>query len=167
MNRWYLKTAPLALVLLQVACTQAPPPPPADTRAADEKAIKDVEAQWLKDIQAKDVEKSIAHYTDDASFLLTDLPIQTGKDAIRATYKQMMADPNLAVDFASTKVEVAKSGDFGYSQGTYTMTTTDAKTKKPMTEKGKYVTFFKKQADGSWQAVQDILNGDAPPTPAK
>jgi uncharacterized protein (TIGR02246 family) len=167
MNRWSLTIAPLALLLSQAACTQAPPPAPPDTRAADEKAIKDVEGQWLKDIQAKDVEKSISHYTDDASFLLPDLPIQTGKDAIRATYKQMMADPNLAVDFASTKVEASKSGDFGYSQGTYTMTTTDAKTKKPMTEKGKYVTFFKKQADGSWQAVQDILNADGPATPAK
>ena len=166
MNRWYLKTAPLLLVLFQLACTQAPPAAP-DTRAADEKAIKDVETAWLKDIQAKDVEKSISHYTDDASFLLPDMPIQTGKDAVRATYKALMADPNLAVDFSSTKVEVSKSGDFGYTQGVYTMTTTDAKTKKPMTEKGKYVTFFKKQADGSWQAVEDILNGDAAATPAK
>lgn len=166
MNRRYVTFAPLALVLLQSACTQVPPPAP-DMRATDEKAIKDVEAAWLKDIQAKDVEKSIAHYTDDASFLLTDMPIQTGKDAIRATYKAMMSDPNLAVDFSSTKVEVSKSGDVGYSQGVYTMTTTDPKTKKPMTEKGKYVTVFKKQADGSWQAVEDILNGDAAPTMAK
>jgi uncharacterized protein (TIGR02246 family) len=166
MNRWYLKTAPLLLVLSQLACTQAPPAAP-DTRAADEKAIKDVETAWLKDIQAKDVEKSVSHYTDDSSFLLPDMPIQTGKDAVRATYKALMADPNLAVDFSSTKVEVAKSGDFGYTQGVYTMTTTDAKTKKPMTERVKYLTFFKKQADGSWQAVEDMLNGDAPATPAK
>jgi uncharacterized protein (TIGR02246 family) len=166
MNRWYLTIAPLALVLLLAGCDQAPPPAP-DTRASDEKAIRDGEAQWLKDIQAKDVEKAISHYADDASWLLTDMPIQTGKDAIRATYKAMLADPNMAVDFSASKVEVSKGSDIAYSQGVYTMTMTDAKTKKPATEKGKYVTVYKKQADGSWKAIEDMLNGDAPAAPAK
>ena len=31
-----------------------------------------------------------------------------------------------------------------------------------LTEKGKYATVFKKQADGSWRAVADINNADAP-----
>jgi ketosteroid isomerase-like protein len=64
-------------------------------------------------------------------------------------------------------VDVAKSGDLGYSQGAYTMTFTDPKTKKVLTERGKYVTVFKKQADGSWKAVADIDNEDAPPSPTK
>lgn len=92
MNRWYFAIATLALVIFEAACSSAPPPAP-DTRAADEKAIQAVEAAWLQDIVSKDLEKSISHYTDDASFLLADMPIQTGKDAIRATYKQMLAGP--------------------------------------------------------------------------
>ena len=39
---------------------------------------------------------------------------------------------------------------------------TNPKTKKPVTDKGKYVTVYKKQADGSWKAVADILNSDMP-----
>ena len=67
----------------------------------------------------------------------------------------------------SDKVDVAKSGDLGYSQGTNTWTMTDPKTKKVLTGKGKYVTVFKKQADGNWKAVADIAIEDAPPAPAK
>ena len=42
------------------------------------------------------------------------------------------------------------------------MTMTDPKAKKPVTDKGKYVTVYKKQADGSWKAVADIMNSDMP-----
>ena len=44
---------------------------------------------------------------------------------------------------------------------------TDPKTKKVLTVKGKYVTVFKKQADGGWKAVADIGNEGARPSPAK
>jgi len=45
-------------------------------------------------------------------------------------------------------------------QGTYTMT--DLKTKKPMTDKGKYPTVFTKQPDGIWKAIADAFNSDPP-----
>lgn len=40
-----------------------------------------------------------------------------------------------------SKAMASKSDDLAYLQGTYTMT--DPKTKKPMTDKGKYLTVFK------------------------
>ncbi len=46
------------------------------------------------------------------------------------------------------------------------MTTTDEKTKKPMVEKGKCVTVYRKGADGYWKAIQDIDNADGPSMPA-
>ena len=79
----------------------------------------------------------------------------------------MLEDKNSSFSFASDKVDVAKSGDLGYSQGTMTYTFTDPKTKKVFTIKGKYVTVYKKQSDGGWKAVADIGNEDAPPVPVK
>jgi ketosteroid isomerase-like protein len=61
-------------------------------------------------------------------------------------------------------VEVSRSGDLGYTRGTYMLTATDPASKKAVTEKGRFVTIFRKQADGSWKAVQDINNADAPAT---
>ena len=90
------------------------------------------------------------------------MAIYNGKDAIRGMFKDTFADPDFAGKFGPAKVGVSKGGDLAYSQGAYTMTATDAKTKKPVTEKGKYLTIYRKQADGSWRAIEDMINADAP-----
>jgi uncharacterized protein (TIGR02246 family) len=154
--------AVIALVGL-VGCTQAPAPPPPDTREADTKTIKDDEVAWNKDWAARDADKIASHYADDAMLLIPDIPIQKTKDDIKNTLKQVLADPNWSISFENDKVDVAKSGDMAYVQGHYTITATDEKSKKKVTEQGKFVTVYKKQADGSWKAAQDINNENAPP----
>lgn len=146
-------------------CATTPP----DTHDADVAALKDTEAAWVKDAATKDVEKFVAHYSDDASVLLPNAPIFNGKDAIRGALKPILADPNFALEFSPTRVDVAKSGDLGFTQGPYSMTVTDPATKAATTEKGKYLTVYRKQADGSWKAVEDTFMSDAPPpaAPAK
>jgi ketosteroid isomerase-like protein len=62
-------------------------------------------------------------------------------------------------------VDVAKSGDLGYSAGTYKLTVTDPATHKPINDHGNYVTTFRKQADGTWKAVADIATSSVPPMP--
>ena len=152
----------LLLFALTTACTQAPPPAP-DLRDASIQALKDTEAAWVKATStAKDFDKMIGFYADDASVFAPNEPVATGKDAIRAALKPMFDDPNFALTLVSTRVEADKSGELGYTQGAYSSTMTNPKTKKPVTEKGKYVTVYKKQADGSWKAVADTWNSDTP-----
>ncbi len=146
MRLWTVRVAFVALAAFQFGCSEAPKASP-DTRAADEKAIRDVEVQWLKDFAAKDLEKDVAHYDNDASFLMPNMPIVSGKTSITGVHKELLGDPNLALNFTASKVEVAKSGDLAYVQGTYTITASNQKTKKPETEKGKYIDVYKKQAD--------------------
>lgn len=49
-----------------------------------------------------------------------------------------------------------------YSQGTYTMTETNPRTRKPMTVEGTYLTVYTKQTDGSWKAVAYAFNSVSP-----
>jgi uncharacterized protein (TIGR02246 family) len=155
----------LLLLAFTTACTQAPPP---DTHAADVQSLKDTDAAWAKVIAAKDFEKFVSYYADDASLLMPNAPTINGKDAIRAFFKPLSDDPNFAMTFQGSRIEVAKSADLGYTQGAYTMTVTDPKTKKPVTDKGKYLTVYKKQADGTWKAVADMSSSDTPlPAPGK
>jgi uncharacterized protein (TIGR02246 family) len=153
----------VGLFVLTIACTSTAVP---DTRDADIKAVKDVEAAWVKDVATKDVEKFASYYSDDASLLMPNAPIINGKDNIRAALKPMLADPNFALTFESTRAEASKGGDLVYTVGTYSMTMSGPKDKKPVTDNGKYLTVFKKRADGSWKAVADMINSDTPASTA-
>lgn len=154
------------IALMVAACNQAPP----DTHDADVKAINDTEAQWNKDWVARDADLIAAHYADDAVFIVPGMPPTNGKDAIRSSLKQMLADPALSLKFHATKVDASKSGDLGYTQGAYALTVTDSATKSVINDHGSYVTTYRKQADGTWKATADIATSEVPPpapAPAK
>lgn len=154
----------LAIALLTVACANAPTPapPPPDTRAADVQAVKNLEAAWSKDANTKDADKWASYIAEDGSGLYPGGGILDGRAAIKAAMVPILADPNFSLTFQSTRAMASKGGDMVYSQGTYTMTMTNPKTKKPMTDKGKYLTVYTKQPDGSWKAVADTFNSDSP-----
>src|SRR5215469_16090827 len=146
-------------VAILTGCSQAP----ATNADADIKALKDTEAQWNQDFAAKDADKIVAHYTDDAVLMNPGMPASVGRPAIQKTIKDMVGDPALSIKFQATQVEVAKSGDVAYTHGNYTMTMTDPATKKVLNDKGSYITVYKKQADGSWKAVEDAAISEVPP----
>lgn len=148
-----------AIALMAVACNES-----ADTHDADVKAIKNLEIQWNQDYVQKDADKLAAHYTQDAVLMVPGMPALSGRDAIRTSLQQMVADPALSLTFQPTKVDVAKSGDLAYTQGSFSITTTDSATKKVVSGHGSYVTVYRKQADGTWRAISDIATSDAPPT---
>jgi uncharacterized protein (TIGR02246 family) len=169
MKRRYAIGFAVGMGLIIAGCSQAPAPAP-DTRAADEKTIREGEIAWNADFAAKDADKIVGHYADAAMLMAPGQPPAQGKDAIRASLNGMLADKNLALSFTAATVEVAKGGDIAYSQGTYALTTTNPKTRRPVNEKGTYVTVYKKQAGGDWKAVEDINTPEAPaiqPAPAK
>jgi uncharacterized protein (TIGR02246 family) len=158
MLRYRSLFACLGLFALTAACTSNVP----DTREADIKAVKGVEAAWVEDVATKDAYRFARYYSDDASLLLPNAPMITGRDNIEVALKPMLADPNFALTFHSTRAEASKGGDFVYTVGTYSMTMSRPKDKTPVTDKGKYLTVFKKQADGSWKAVADMISSDMP-----
>ena len=152
---------------LLIACSQGPPPLP-DTRAADEKAIRELEAQFQVNYRSKDADKLVSsYYAEDASNLLPGIPIITGRAAILKSYREELADPTSNGESSISKIEVSRSGDLAYIEAVSVETHIDPKTKEAMIEKGKYVVVFKKQADGTWRAVEDSYNPDAPPSPAR
>ena len=153
------------LLLSMAACSTAPPPPP-DTRAADEKAIREIEAAWDADWKAKNLDQLLAHYDDDGTLIVAQAPTMKGKEALRAGLKTLLSDPNLSLTIAPSVVEVARSSDLAYAFGTYSITATDEKMRKPVIEKGRYVTVYRKTPDGAWRAVQNITSPEGSPVPA-
>ena len=149
-------------LLALTACSPAPAP---DNREADARALRDGEvAAFIKDWGGKDAVRIAAHYTDDGNVMVPGSPTMTGKDAIAKTMKDVLADPNWSLALQPVQVEVSRSGDLGYTRGTYVLTATDPASQKAATEKGRFVAIFRKQADGSWRVVEDISNAEAPAT---
>jgi uncharacterized protein (TIGR02246 family) len=153
---------PLLTLGLLAASLGSARAPQAKGRSADVQAIKNTEEQWNKEFQSKDVDALCARYADDAALMAPGMPAAMGKDAIRAALKQMVADPAFVLTFQARRVEVSKSGDIGFSEGSYKMTMTDPATKKSIRDKGSYVTVYRKQSDGTWKAVSDIATSELP-----
>jgi ketosteroid isomerase-like protein len=93
------------------------------------------------------------------SLPMGDAPL-LGRDAI---VKSMQNFPAGQLKWFPVAADIASSGDLGYTWGRYEFHTRDADG-KPETHHGKYVTVWKKQANGSWKYVVDIGNNNPPPT---
>lgn len=146
----------LLLLSLSIACQSK-----ADTRAADEAALRKLDDEWSKAVGARDVEKTTSYYSDDAVVMPPNIPTLTSKESIRTLWKSMLESPVFSGGWKASKVEVAQSGDLAYVSGNYEFKEQDA-AGNPITDKGKYLEVWKKQADGSWKCVADMFNSDLP-----
>jgi ketosteroid isomerase-like protein len=147
---------------MEIACSG---PASSGSSASDEAAIRLADAASLKAIAAKQLDATVSFYDAEASIFIPNAPIATGREEIRKAWVRMFAVPGFTLAPTITKVEVARSGDLAYAQGTYVATANDAKG-TPNTDRGKFVVVWKKQADGAWKIVADIFNSDLPPAPA-
>jgi hypothetical protein len=72
----------------------------------------------------------------------------------------LAASQQAPVDQSTGAVAAAGAADAAWEK-TYEQTFTDPKG-QPVTDRGKYVSIWRKQADGWWKVVQDIFNSDLP-----
>ncbi|MCH8614979.1 DUF4440 domain-containing protein [Sphingomonas sp. SM33] len=162
-----IKTATaLALVTMALSGCNKEAPAKVDT-AAIEQQIRDNEGKWQQSYNAHDAKALAANYAADAALANPGEPLITGTEGINKTTAGFASDPNLKVEFAADRVQVAASGDLAYTRGHYTMTTTDPETRKPVEGAGSYLTVYKKQTDGSWKAVEDFITPGPAPAAAK
>ena len=144
----------LFLLSIATACQSA-------ASATDEATLRKLDDEWSRAIGARDVEKTISYYTDDAVVMPPNIPTLTGKEPIRSLWKSMLDSPSFTGGWKATKVEVAQSGDLAYVSGNYEFTEKDD-SGKPITDKGKYLEVWRKQADGNWKCVAGMFNSDLP-----
>ena len=146
-----------ALVLL-AGRSQTPAPAESDVSS-----LRKAQEAAIEAFVSRNADRMVSAYSADASLMFSNSPILQGEN-LRTAIRALAADPNFSIQFTTDRVEVAKSGEIGYTRGTYTMTMSDRDGKKVLREKGKYVTIYSRQADGSWKMMEDISNADAPAT---
>lgn len=141
--------------------------PPAVSLASDGTLVPLVESEkaFAQAVASRDMDRFLAFWADDGAVFPPGAPIATGKVAIRAEWAALLSDKEAALNWSPVRAEVARSGDLGYTWGTYVLTRTrDGKEVSRRT--GKYLTIWRRGTDGTWRVVADIGSPDPPPEPA-
>jgi ketosteroid isomerase-like protein len=133
-----------------------------ETRAADEATLRKLDDEWSKAAGAKDIEKTVSFYTDDAIVLVPNSPLLKTKEQIRALWTGMFSIPGFSGGWKPEKIEIARSGDLAYISGRYEINEVDP-SGKPLTDTGNYLEICRKQSDGNWKCVVDTFTSDLPP----
>ncbi len=132
-----------------------------DSLEIEKENIRQADIAWAKTGETKDLDAQMELYSDDQIPIMMppNGPIVKGKENIRAFFEPMYNRSDFSVTWHPEIVEVANSGDLGYVIGVYEIQMNDSNGKL-MKDKGKYIEIWKKQKDGSWKCVSDILNSD-------
>ena len=141
-------------VLFSASCA------PAADMDANAKALAQLDEDWSKAATTRDADRVASFYADDAIAYPPNEPIAIGQPAAKKIWAAYFADSTFSISWKTVHAGVTKSGDLGFTAGTYedSFRGPDGKL---VTEKGKYVCTWKKQKDGTWKAIHDIWNTDS------
>ncbi len=124
-----------------------------------ERILRDLDMQWSKAAAAKDLEQTVAYYSDDAIVLPPNATPAATKETIRNAWKDVLAAPGLVITWKPIKVKLGNSGEMAWVSGTYELTMNDP-SGKPANDRGKYLEVWEKQPDGNWKCAADMWNSD-------
>jgi uncharacterized protein (TIGR02246 family) len=150
---------PWALALLSMVPACRPQPVTPDGAMG---AVRAADSALTMAMNSRDVERVMHFYAPEATLLPEAKPVIVGRDAIRAEWAGLFAIPAFNSTARTLQVDVARGGDMAFTRGSYETLLT-GQDGKPVTELGKWVTIWRKQADGSWRIIVEIYNTDTPP----
>ena len=133
--------------------------------AAERAALTRADKEWSAAAVARDVEKTLSFWTDDATVYPPGQPAVAGKDALRRYITEGFGLPGFSIRWETSAFEVSASGDVAYGLGTNVVTINDPQG-MVITERGRGVTVWRKDKDGKWRCVVDVWNagpGALPP----
>jgi uncharacterized protein (TIGR02246 family) len=156
-----MRTALVIVAVAVASCFLVSCGPKEPDMAALKKTVDDFNAASKEAMMGGAPDKVLAYYGDNAIQMPPNMAAVKGKDAIKAFWEQMMKSgmKMTAVDF--TTVDLQASGTMAYEIGTYSMSVSAGKMGE-MKDKGKYVTLWRGQADGTWKLSAETWNTDMP-----
>ncbi len=169
------RTSLLAVLLMLVALACSPKsdaaskpdtatPVAATAAAPDEGAIRRVidsmNTRFVAALERGDSLTAVASYADDAVIMMPNEQTWRGLDGAKKGFAGFLTQASIKNAKVSTD-DVMVRGDLAVETGHYEWTIVP-KGGKEMKDKGKYLTVWKRQADGAWKIVRDINNSDLP-----
>ena len=135
----------LPLLLLVAGCATAPV-------KTDPSVLMRADEAFAADVQKRGLDAWVSAFAPDGAQLPTGAPLTVGHAAIRELMQSAFADPSFRLRWSPTRADV--SGDLGYTIGTFESTRA-GKEGTTIVTRGKYLTVWKRQPDGTWKVIAD------------
>lgn len=141
----------MLIILVSISCKNQQ-----DQESSDiwKNEIRSAEASFAKMATEIGVDTAFITFAAPDAILMRNNTIISGKDEIRSYFSKQKSDGNATLTWSPDFVDVAGSGDLGYTYGKYRYTGIDT-AGQIFESKGVFHTVWKRQADGSWRFVWD------------
>lgn len=117
--------------------------------------IRDTERDFAAMAKSEGIPAAFLAYAADSAVLMRNNNIVKGKNKMSEYFKAQPLDMSqVSLSWEPEFVEVARSGDLGYTYGPFVFSITDS-TGVTLENKGVFHTVWKRQEDGSWKFVWD------------
>jgi uncharacterized protein (TIGR02246 family) len=131
--------------------------------AATRQALEANNVRFSEAFMRGDASALASQYANDAVLMLSNAPAVEGGEAIKQAFMQFLSTVSVPA-FKVVTHDVIISEDMAIERGTYEMTMhPKSGTGADVVDKGKYLTVWERQADGSWKIIRDISNSDLQP----
>ena len=114
--------------------------------------IVDTEKEFSDLARKEGIPAAFLAFAAEDAVLMRNNTLVIGKEALKESFRG--SPKNVSLSWQPDFVDVAESGDLGYTYGKFIYTSTDSLGKKSVQE-GVFHTVWKRQADGSWKFVWD------------
>lgn len=115
--------------------------------------------RWMESFNNENADGLASLYADDAVMLPPNAPAVFGRDAIRASFRELFAAQDLKVEIEA--LETVVDGTLAYVGGRYRMWTDDG----TLVDRGKFMEIWR-AVNGRWLIHRDIHNSSLPITDA-
>jgi uncharacterized protein (TIGR02246 family) len=120
--------------------------------------------EYAAAIKAGDMDRWLALWIPEGKQMPPGAPQRIGMEQIREGNSPLLDLFDSVLDIVPDEVRIV--GDHAISHGNYGYNLTPKEGGETVSGKGKFLTIFVRQADGSWKIAIDCFNDDAPPMPA-
>ncbi len=155
------------LTALAIAITTAACPPPAQQAGAlpdeDVAAIRARQDAFVEAVRANDWAAASEIYAEDFVLMIPEAPVMQGRETWREwamSFNATVTEYNIEID------EIDGRGDLAFVRGRFSERLSFEDMPEPISGAGKFLSIWRKGADGSWLITLEAWNSDGPPAEA-
>jgi ketosteroid isomerase-like protein len=123
-------------------------------RAAGRRAVQEADRALSRASESRKIEAFTALLDTDTVFVSESGPPARGRPAVRAKWAAFFDPSGPSLTWEPYEGEVSSQGDVGYTRGKFLYQGKDA-SGRPVTDRGEYLSIWRKQQDGTWLLVVD------------